>query len=136
VAALILQKFEFRISPSLTKTCTTTSLCHLPDVNPLCPESPCIEEHFGVCWASEALKLADFLCCKVAAPIQPNSVNILNFEFHLVSINLVQLYSGNADSHLIPTLLPPDSHLTPTLLPPYSHLTPTLLPPYSHLNPT
>ncbi len=55
VAALLLQKFELRISPSLTKTCTTTSLCHLPDVNPLCTESPCIEEHFGVCWASEAL---------------------------------------------------------------------------------
>ena len=30
----------------------------------------------------------------MAAPIQPNSVNILNFKFHLVSLKLVQLYHG------------------------------------------
>ncbi len=44
-------------------------MCNPLDVDPICHESPCIEEHFGVCKVLLALKLVDFLCFKVAEPI-------------------------------------------------------------------
>jgi hypothetical protein len=50
-------------------TCITISWHDLPDVGPICAESPCIEENFGVCKASVALKLAELLRFKVAALI-------------------------------------------------------------------
>jgi len=85
VAASFGKFIIFRFWLSLTRISISVWRSYLPDVGPICAESPCIEDYFSVWYISELQILAEILRFKAASSFFQN-LAIFKIYFDLSSI--------------------------------------------------